>query len=83
MQFVSENGVNVMNGESITISVTDNAEVIGFGSANPSNEEPFTKLTHTAFNGRALAAIMGKTVGIATITVTTKKQIIKKQITIK
>lgn len=83
VQFVDENGVKAMqDGVPIKVTVTENAELIGFGSADPRSEEEFVDCIHTTFNGRALAVIRGIKQGEAMITVESGETKLKKQIKI-
>lgn len=80
IQLTDKNGVKVMNADCpVTVSITDNAEIIGFGTGDPCARSNFYDTTQTLFNGRALAVIRGKDEGEATITVEwNSKKAIKK-----
>lgn len=80
MQITDENGVKVMNADgTVKISVSDNLEIIGFGTGDPCSTENFFDSEHKTFNGRALAVIRGKEEGKAAIAVEWNgKKIIKK-----
>lgn len=54
----------------ITIELDGPAELVGFGSAEPATEEPFSGDTHTTFRGRALAAIRPRGIGAVTVVAT-------------
>ncbi|WP_313540008.1 glycoside hydrolase family 2 TIM barrel-domain containing protein [Leifsonia aquatica] len=58
LTITDENGSPVStNDRAIRIEVTASASVLGFGSANPQNEEGYRALQHRTFDGRALAVI--------------------------
>ena len=83
MQFADKNGVKVFNSDTpIKISVSENAQLIGFGSADPKTEEEFFYSVRTPFNGRALAVVRGTKKGAATITITCGNEMIKRNILI-
>lgn len=83
MQFTDDKGVPDMSVSlPVKVTVSENAELIGFGTGDPNSEEEFDDCVRTAFRGRALAVIRGRKVGTATITVAAGKETLKKQIKI-
>lgn len=55
----------------ITLSIEGPAVLAGFGSADPTSLEEFNKLTHTTFDGRAMAVLRAiGTPGSVTVTAT-------------
>lgn len=70
IQLSDENGIKVMNADgTVKISVSDNLEVVGFGTGDPCSTENFFDSEHKTFNGRALAVIRGKEEGGAAIAI--------------
>lgn len=83
ISLVDCSGAVVMNDDRpIRITVSENAEVIGAGTGNPTSCENFFDDTHKTFNGRVLAVIRGSSCGEATITVETGDIRLQKQIKI-
>lgn len=83
MQFADEKGVPDMNNSlPVKVTVSENAELIGFGTGDPKSEEEFDDCVRTVFRGRALAVIRGRKTGRATITVAAGNELHKKQIKI-
>lgn len=68
MQIIDANGITVMDADSpVKVTISENAEIIGFGTGNPNSCGNFFDDTHTTFNGRALAIVRGIKSGIATV----------------
>ena len=83
MQFKDAKGIpSTRDGIPVKITVSENAELVGFGTGDPCAVEEFNDSIHTTFRGRALAAIRGRRAGKAEIAVFAGGQLLKEEIEI-
>ena len=64
-----ENGVIERNHDVTLSAVTEDCELLGFGSANPRTEEDFSSGVYTTYYGRALAVVRKKKGATAILTI--------------
>ncbi|MDR7925391.1 hypothetical protein RIU76_11975 [Latilactobacillus sakei subsp. sakei] len=53
----SDGVVEMLADERVSLEVAGPATLLGFGTAAPASEEPFTGIEHSTFRGRALAIL--------------------------
>lgn len=83
LQFTDDKGIpSTADGVPVKIGVSENAELLGFGTGDPATEQEFDDSIRTTFRGRALAVIRGLRAGEAVITIKAGGKTIRRTIEI-